>query len=108
MVNRDGPAYVLENLVGSRNHWIMFRVVDRHDRDAIGARVAITVDGRTYMRDVRTAYSYCASNDPRAHVGLGQASTARNVTVRWVDGTIETFGDFAAGSVVTLIRGSGN
>ena len=46
-------------------------------------------------RDVRTGYSYLAANDPRVHVGLGEARSGESVTVRWVDGVRERFGPFA-------------
>ena len=57
---------------------------------------------------MRSAYSYCAANDPRVHIGLGDASGVTNVTVRWADGTVESFGDREAGAVVTLARGAGS
>ena len=87
VVNRDGPAHLLLNVVEHRGHWLMFRVLDEHGRDAIGATVTLHVGERTMTRNVRTAYSYLAANDPRIHVGLGDHTGAENVTVRWVDGT---------------------
>jgi hypothetical protein len=59
------------------------------------------------MRTVRAAYSYLASNDPRVHVGLGAATTLADVTIRWPDGTTESFGDQPADRIVTLQRGKG-
>jgi hypothetical protein len=97
---------VLRNIVKPRGHWSMLRVVDR-GRDAIGAEIAMTVGQRTVHRDVRAAYSYLASNDPRVHVGLGSETAARNVTVKWVDGSREAFGDVQADRVVILERGKG-
>jgi hypothetical protein len=106
VVNRDSRAYVLHNVVKQRGHWIMFRVED-HRRDALGAEVTMTIGSRGIRRDVRAAYSYLASNDPRVHVGLGQETIVRNVTVRWPDGTREPFGDMPADRIAVLLRGSG-
>ena len=36
-----GPARLLINNVGNRNHWIGVRVLTKQKRDALGARVAI-------------------------------------------------------------------
>jgi hypothetical protein len=80
----------------------MFEVLDSHGRDALGATMTMTVGGRTVTRDVRAAYSYLASNDPRVHVGLGAATTVQNVTVRWPNGRRQSFGDFAADRIVRL------
>ena len=107
VVNRDAGPYVLHNVVRARGHWVMFRVVDAHGRDALGAEVTMTVGSRSIRRDVRAAYSYLASNDPRVHVGLGRETGVRGVTVRWPDGAHERFGDFAADKIVVLRRGSG-
>jgi enediyne biosynthesis protein E4 len=107
VVNRDSRVSLLHNVVKARGHWIMFRVMEEHGRDALGAEVTTTVGSRTIRRDVRAAYSYLASNDPRVHVGLGQESIARNVTVRWPDGVRESFGDMPGDHIAILRRGSG-
>ena len=99
-----GPARVYRNMVPNRGHWIKFRVLDEHRRDALGAELTMTVGSRTIRRDVRAAYSYLASNDPRIHVGLGNETLARNVAVRWPDGSRQRFGDVNADRIVTLAR----
>jgi len=104
VVNRDGRPYLLHNIVKARGHWLTLRVVDEHGRDAIGAQVTMKVGGRTIRRDVRAAYSYLASNDPRVHVGLGAETTAHEVTVRWPDGNSQSFGDQSADRVTTVRR----
>jgi len=66
--------------------------------------VTMSVGGRTVVRDVRAAYSYLASNDPRIHVGLGKETTVRDVTVRWPGGARRRFGDFPADKIIVLRR----
>ncbi|HEV3059554.1 MAG TPA: CRTAC1 family protein [Vicinamibacterales bacterium] len=107
VVNRDSRPYLLHNVVKPRGHWIMLRVLEEHNRDALGAQVTMTVGSRTIRRDVRAAYSYLASNDPRVHVGLGHETTARSVVVRWPDGRRESFGDVRADEIAVLHRGAG-
>jgi hypothetical protein len=52
-----------------------------------GAVVSVTLpDGRTLTREVHAGSSYLSSEDPRAHVGLGDAGEARKVTVTWPGG----------------------
>jgi hypothetical protein len=108
VVNRDARPYLLRNVVSGRCHWAMFRVIDSYGRDALGAELTMSVGSRSIRRDVRSAYSYLASNDPRVHVGLGSETSVRDVTVRWPDGTRERFGEFAADKIVTLRRGGGH
>jgi enediyne biosynthesis protein E4 len=102
VVNRDGPAHLLRNVVAARGHWIALRVVDHRGRDAIGAELTLTVGNRRLRREVRAGYSYLASNDPRVHVGLGAETRVNSVNVRWPDGRRETFGPFDADRIVTI------
>jgi hypothetical protein len=107
VVNRDARCYLLRNIVSHRGHWIMFRVLDARGSDALGATVSLNLGERTIIRSVRTAYSYLAANDPRVHIGLGDATRVTNVLVVWPDGTRESFGDLPADAIHTLVRGSG-
>lgn len=108
VVNRDAAPYLLHNIVGHRGHWSLLRVLDQHGRDALGAELTMRVGDRLVRKDVRAAYSYLASNDPRVHVGLGTETSVRDLVVRWPDGVREGFGDVAADRIVTLRRGAGH
>jgi hypothetical protein len=102
VANRDAAPHLLRNVVPERGHWIAFRVVDEHGRDALGAELTATVGTRRVRRDVRAAYSYLASNDPRVHIGLGSATRIDSLGVRWPDGRRATFGPFDVDGVVTI------
>ena len=108
VVNRDAPAYLLRNIVANRGHWIHFRVLNEHGADALGATVTFEVGEAEKARDVKSAYSYQAANDPRIHSGLGEVDRVSQVRVRWLDGQIEHFGAFVADQVVDLRRGARN
>jgi hypothetical protein len=107
VVNRDAPAHLLINAVPRRRRWLALEVLQEHGSDAIGARVSGWAGDTLVVREVRAAHSYLASSDPRVHVGLGDQTLLRDVTVRWIDGTQEAFGDLEADRVVTLRRGEG-
>lgn len=107
IVNLDSDAHLLRNVVPNRGHWIAFRAVDAMGKDAIGATISLEVGENTIKRDVRSAYSYCAANDMRVHFGLGDVSHVERITVRWVDGTQESFGSFDVDQIFTVRRGQG-
>jgi hypothetical protein len=106
VVNRDAPAHLLMNVVPGRGRWIGFRVRERTGADALGATVTLRAGGRAVRRDVRAAWSYLASNDPRVHVGLGGLDGVSDVRVTWADGTVERFGDFPSRAYHELRRGA--
>lgn len=104
--NRDAAPYLLWNKAAAGTQWIQFRVRE-HGRDAHFARVTIQADFGTRTRMVDRSSSYCSSHDVRVHFGLGNATTVTSVEVRWLDGTLETFGPCAAGQTHELERGKG-
>ncbi len=104
VVNRDARAHLLRNVVRRRGHWIRLHVRERSGRDALGARVELSIGERRVTRTVRSAYSYLSSSDPAIHVGLGPATEVRDVVVRWADGTTEPFGNLPADCDAELKR----
>ena len=107
VVNRNGPAHYLQNRAGGRRAWVQFALRDARGRDAAGAIVTLTADGRTQARLAHPASSYLASNDPRVHFGLGSSERAGDVRVRWPGGREESFGDFSARALHVLHEGQG-
>jgi hypothetical protein len=107
VANRDEAPTLLHNVVPARGHWLLVSARETRGSDALGARLTISSGGRAFVRDVRTAYSYLAANDPRVHVGLGAAAAVEAIEVRWPDGGTERFGPFEADRIVTLRRGAG-
>jgi hypothetical protein len=87
--NNAGPAMLLRNMVGNRNHWLRVRLVGRPpNRFAVGARLALAAGGRTQLREVRAGNSYASSGDPRPLFGLGNA-IPKELRIRWPDGQLQ-------------------
>jgi len=109
VTNNNGPVRLLLNEVGSRRPWIGVKLEGvKSNRDGIGARVAVRPTGGPLLwRRVATDGSYLASNDPRAHFGLGDRAAVEAVQVEWPDGTKEEWRGLAAGRLHVLRQGSG-
>jgi hypothetical protein len=104
VINQGGPLHLLRNQRGGEGHWVRFRVLDEHGCDALGARVSVVAGGAVQYRQVQVAYSYCASNEPFVHFGLGRAAGIESVRVRWPDGSSEDFGPREVDRLHTLRR----
>jgi hypothetical protein len=59
------------------------------------------------VRDVQSGSSYLTQNDLRAHFGLGAASRAERLEIRWPGGTTEMIQDPPANHVITVREGEG-
>jgi len=106
--NSGAAPYLLENIAPKRGGSIQFTVLDREGREALDVPVTVSAGGRTISRIARRADGYCASNDPRVHVGLGSAPRAERVVVTWPGGVREEFGPFESGSRPVLRQGAGD
>ncbi|MCY4655561.1 MAG: ASPIC/UnbV domain-containing protein, partial [Gammaproteobacteria bacterium] len=88
-------------------HWIRFRLLDKHGKDSIGSQILGLSGSRQYLGMVQTAGSYLALNEPVIHMGLGKAAELTNVEVKWTTGHSELFGDFATNQLHVIREGSG-
>ena len=105
--NLDGPPSLLRNEGGNRlGHWLLLALEGvRSNRSAIGARVTIETESGRQMQEVRGGSSYESSNDLRLHFGIGTATTVKNLTVRWTDGSLQQFKNVPADRIYKLKEG---
>ncbi|MDE3104223.1 MAG: CRTAC1 family protein [Acidobacteriota bacterium] len=92
-----GPAHILHNLTQTTNHWLSLLLVGHtSNRDGIGAEISVTTPAGTQVETVSTAGSYLSSSDKRAHFGLGGATVASSVVIRWPSGIVQRLANVAA------------
>ncbi|MDP6409320.1 MAG: CRTAC1 family protein [Planctomycetota bacterium] len=106
-IDAQAPVRLLRNELPKQGSWIGLSVLGESGTPALGAVVRVRSGERDRYRIAHTSYSYCAANDPRVHVGLGDAQRAEEVEVRWPDGLVERFGSLEAGRYHKLRRGGG-
>ncbi|MFO0877732.1 MAG: CRTAC1 family protein [Gemmataceae bacterium] len=103
-----GPVRLLRNVAPERGHWLLVRAVDpRLKRDALGAEIIVQTGTTKHVAWIQPGQSYLSSIDPRAHLGLGDATTYDQIRVRWPDGLHESFPGGPADRLLTLRRGEG-
>lgn len=102
VVSQEEKAVWFRNRTAG-HHWLMVKLVGTMgNRDGIGARVRLKAGGREQWRTVSTAGSYLASNDVRAHFGLGAASVAEEVEVVWPGRRRQRVSGVKADQVLTM------
>jgi hypothetical protein len=109
VANDAGPARLLINQVGNRNHWLGLRLVSSDGkRDMLGARVSLQrPNGPTLWRRARADGSYASANDPRVLAGLGPSPAAPRVRVTWPSGRVEEWNEVPLDRYTTLREGGG-
>jgi hypothetical protein len=77
------------------------------NRDGIGARVRVTIAGRSQIREIKAGSSYLGQGDLRAHFGMGSAREIERLEVKWPSGHRDMFEHVAAGGILTITEGRG-
>ena len=103
------PARLYRNVAPSGGHWLTIRAIDPAlKRDAYGAEVTVHAGDQRWTAWLNPGGSYACSNDPRVHLGLGDATRVERIQIRWPDGTLEEFGAMPTDQAVTLEKGNGH
>ena len=104
--NNDRPNLLLNE--GDHGNAILVRLVGTTgNRSGIGARLTLVAAGQRLVREVQSGSSYLSQNDLRAHFGLGRATGAERLDIRWPGGTTETVESLPANHIVTIREGQG-
>jgi len=103
----DGMPRLLRNDAPAPGHWLRLHLQGRGaNRDAIGARVTVYAGGVTHLREVTGGGGYQSDSERTVHVGLGPASTATRIEIRWPSGVLQELTDIAANQELTLAEPS--
>jgi enediyne biosynthesis protein E4 len=98
-----GPAYVLRNETNTDNQWLTLLLVGhKSNRDGIGAVIKLTTAAGSQWVTVTTGGSYLSASDKRAHFGLGTASVAQSIQIRWPSGIVQTLSNIRADQILTV------
>src|SRR5208282_2430161 len=99
--SHDRPS-LLKNL-GDRGNWILLKLEGtKSNRDAIGARVTVRVGDHQQMQEVRSGSGYISQSDFRLHFGLGKATKADAIEIRWPSGLVQHLENVAANQIVRI------
>jgi hypothetical protein len=106
--NLDAAPSLLRSDGANTNRALIVKCVGtRSNRSAIGARVTVTVAGRTQIDEIMSGSSYYSHNDPRLHFGLGTADSVEKLEVSWPSGAKESVANVKANQIVTIHEGRG-
>lgn len=90
------------------NHWIKIRTIGRKsNRSGIGARIKCVCGDHQQIDEVRSGGSYASQNDLRVHFGLGKATSADRLEIRWPSGQVDVLENVAADRLIHVEEGKG-
>ena len=101
----DAPSLLRNQMTSSNNSLTLHLVGKTPNALAIGARATVTVKNHKMIGEVRSGGSFLSQNDLRLHFGLGTATKADRVDIRWPDGHTDTLTNLPAGGIITVQYG---
>ncbi len=107
IVSQKASLALLRNRLTSPNHFLTLALEGTvSNRDAVGARVTVSVSGRTMMAARFGGGSYQSASDPRLHFGLGAAGVVDRLEVIWPSGRHDRHEGLAADTGYWLKEGA--
>ncbi len=104
----SGPARLLRNDGGNRNHWISIRTAGtKSNRDGIGAVVRIESASGKQWSTVRSGSSYASQSDLALTFGLGADTVVKSIQVEWPSGTKQSFSGVPANQMLLVDEARG-
>jgi len=104
-MNETPSLYYNTSPIGN---WISLQLVGvKSNRAALGAVVTLEQGGDKREMEVRSGDGFISQSDLRLHFGLGNASKAERVVIRWPSGLVETLSDIPANNYYVVREGSG-
>ena len=103
----DDRHALLKNVSNLERNWLQVELVGtKSNRDAVGARVTIYVNGAQQSREVVLGDSYGSQSSLLLHFGMDQSNTVDTLIVRWpCSGITQTFKNVATNRIVEIVEG---
>jgi len=106
--NVDDTPTLLRNDVTRTNRWLKIKLEGSpSNRSGIGARVKVVTGGHAQIDEVRSGGSYISQSDLRLHFGMGSATQADLVEIRWPSGHVDRVKNVATNQVIQMKEGHG-
>ena len=108
VANMNGSPQLLRNDRTDNHHWAMFKLVgNKSNRDGIGASITVKTPGLSQLREVKRAVGIYSTSDPRAHFGVGTATSIDALTIHWPSGEIQHFQNVSVDKHYVITEGEG-
>ena len=112
VTNRTAPRVrLLRNATKGSHHFLAFRLLGMSsNRDAIGARLELFLDGDSKKRLIKTLRAgdgFLAQSSKWVHFGLGDTTRIDRLVVHWPGKGAETFKGLEVDSRYKLVQGGG-
>ncbi|NDB03217.1 MAG: T9SS C-terminal target domain-containing protein, partial [Flavobacteriaceae bacterium] len=94
------------NDANDNNYLTINTVGVESNRNGIGARITVTSDLGSQIREVRSGEGFRLMSTLNTHFGLGQDDEITSITVQWPSGIIDTLDNVSVNQTIVIVEGS--
>ena len=99
-----GPSQLFKNM-GNENHWLEIDLEGTiSNRDGVGARVYVTANDVTQVREQSGGIHYRSQDFQRIHFGLGQNELVESLIVHWPSGIVQELKNISADQIIRIVE----
>ncbi len=108
ITENGGPARLLRNDGGNKNHWLNVRLVGHQsNRSALGAVVRVESASGKQWQTVHSGSSYCSQSELALIFGLKQDRIVSRISVEWPSGKRQQFQNIPVDRFITIDEDTG-
>lgn len=97
------PPALLHNISRDTNGWLDVKLIGRDsNRDAIGARISLSMAGHVQTNRVSTSVGYASSSELTVHFGLGSSHQAGRLDIEWPSGKKQSIQDVRGDRLIRI------
>ncbi len=106
IANNQGQSRLYKNNLDNNYNYLTIKLhQDNKNIDAIGAKIHVTSNGITQLRQVQAGGSFASSVGTEQYFGLGENTTIETITVTWPDDTSKTLTNVSANQFLIINKG---
>ncbi len=99
--------YLWENQTNNGNNWLKVNLIGVvSNKDGIGSRIEISINGNKQYRYTLCGEGYLAQNSNTAFFGLGTNTTIDYIKITWLSGMVDYIENVNANQLIEITEGS--
>ena len=106
LTENNGPVHLWRNDTVEKSFLRVILESKTNNRNALGAKVIVTIGDYKMERIIRTGSSYLSQSELTASFGLGNHTAVDSLSIIWPSGSIDTFTDIKNNREIFIKEGS--
>ena len=99
--------YLWKNETSTSNNWLKINLEGTtSNRDGIGSRIEVSINGESQYRYTHCGEGYLSQNSSSEFIGFGESTQADYVKVTWLSGIEDIIYNVDANQTISIVEGS--